>query len=444
MDVIEKEVEGLSRTYEVKVASSDLIEQLDKRIEEIRPQARLKGFRPGKVPASHIRKLFGRSMIDEIIQDTLASSSQKALDERELRPAAQPEIEVSSDVEAVAKGEADLAFQLRVELMPEFEPVEPKTLKIVRPVAEVEEEQIDAALENIATDQTIYEDKGEDAKAEEGDAVLSDFVGRVDGEEFEGGAAEDAEIVIGAGRLLPGFEDQLIGAAAGASVEVTVEFPEDYPREDLQGKTGVFDVTVKEVRAPSTPDIDDALAEKIGFEDLEKLKTAVRENLERELTRQSRMRAKRRLLDALDEAHAFDLPERMVEAEFAQIWTEVSADMERGALGEEDKDKSEDELKSEYRQIAERRVRLGLVLAEIGRAGGVEVSEEELAGAISAEARRLPGQEAQVVRYFQENVQARAALRAPIYEEKVVDYILELAEVSEETVTRDELFTEEE
>lgn len=440
MHVEEKAAEGLSRTFHVKIAKDELVEKLNAKIEEIRPQVRLKGFRPGKVPASHIRKMFGRTMMDDIVEEMVNSTSQKTLDERELRAAAFPEIHLESDADALAKGETDLDYHMHVEVMPEFEPVEPKTVSVTRPVAEVSDDDVEKSLKELAESQVTYEPKGEGAKAADKDNLLVDFVGKVGGEAFDGGSAEDAEIVLGAGRLIPGFEDQLVGAKAGEAVEVKVTFPDDYPNAELSGKDAVFDVTVKEVRAPQTPTIDDAFAKAVGLSDLEALKGAIRTNIEREYATQSRQRAKRRLLDVLDEKHKFEVPARMLDTEFKAIWAQIEQDLKNETLDEEDKGKSEDTLREEYRAIAERRVRLGLVLAEIGQRNKVEVTQEELARAINMEARRFPGQEQQIAKYFTENAQARAQLRAPIYEEKVVDFILELADVTDETVDREELF----
>lgn len=442
MHVEETAAEGLSRTFTVTIPRNDLAARLDARIAEIQPQVRLKGFRPGKVPASHIRKMFGASMMEEIVEAAVDESTQKTLTERSLRPAATPEIDVSSNSEAVSRGDEDLAFQMRVEVMPEFEPLDPRGLTLVRPVTDITDEQVETSLAELASNQKVYEDKGEGASAEEGDSLLVDFVGSMDGEAFEGGSAEGAEIVIGAGRLIPGFEEQLIGATAGARVDVSVTFPDDYAREDFQGREAAFDVVVHEVRGPREVEVSDELATQLGFEDLDALRKAVRENMEREFTGQSRQRVKRRLLDALDDAHDFSLPDRMVDAEFDQIWRHVQADRERGEIAPEDKDKTEDELRAEYQAIAARRVRLGLVLAEIGRQAQVEVPDEELARAVNAEARRYPGREREVAEFYQKNAAARAQLRAPLFEERVVDYILELAEVTDESVDREALFAE--
>ncbi len=442
MQVTETAAEGLSRTFQVTVPRTDLAEKLAAKIEEIRPQVRLKGFRPGMVPASHIKKMFGKSIMGDIVEELVSSANAEALQERELRPAGSPEIDLKSDVDKVMAGDDDLVYEMKVEIMPKFDVIEPKTISIERPVSKATEAEVNAALERIAADQKIYASRAKTAKAKDGDSLIVDYVGSVDGVDFEGGAADDAEIVLGAGRLIPGFEDQLIGAKAGDDVDVNVTFPDDYPNQELKGSAAMFKVRVKDVRAPKDAEVDDDLAKRMGFEDLAKLREAVKTNLEREFAAQSRQRAKRRLLDKLDDAHDFELPARMVEIEFDTIWRQIAADKAADRLDPEDQGKSDDELKAEYRKIAERRVRLGLVLAELGRESGVEVSEEELARAINMEARRHPGQEAQIAKFFRENAGARAQLRAPIYEEKVVDYIFELCEIKDVDVSRDELFTD--
>ncbi len=442
MQVTEKVADGLSRTYEVTLPAAQLHEKLNAKIEEIQPQVRLKGFRPGKVPASHIRKMFGADMLKEIIEEEVKATSEKALSDREIRPAAFPEIKLDADPEAVAKTNADVTYEMFVEVMPDFEPTDLKALTVTRPVAEVSDEDVQTALDSLAEQQKTYEPRRKGSKAKDGDMLLANYVGKIDGEAFEGGSAEGADIVLGAGRLIPGFEEQLVGAKAGEEVTVTVTFPEDYPRADLAAKEAVFEVAVEEVKAPKTPEIDDDLATALGLESLDKLKEAIKGNLERDFAAQSRQRVKRRVLDALDGAHQFDLPERMVDTEFDQIWRHVEEDLKNDRLDEADKDKSEDELREEYKAIAVRRVRLGLVLAEIGRDVGIEVKSEEVARAINAEARRYPGQEAEVARFYRDNAQAQAQLRAPIFEEKVVDYILELATVEDETVDREALFAD--
>lgn len=444
MNVVEKSSEGLSRTFEVVVPASDLQSRLSAKIEEIRPQVRLKGFRPGKVPAAHIRKMFGASIMSDILQEIVPEATQTTLDERKLRPASQPGIEVKSDAEDVLKNGKDFAFEINVEVMPEFEAADPKKLKLERPVAKVADAQVNEALERLAKDSRSYEDKPKSAKSAEGDVVVIDFVGKIDGEVFPGGSATDSRVALGDGAFIPGFEDQLVGVKAGDEVEIKVTFPADYGAEHLAGKDAVFEAKVKSIQAPQESKIDDSLAERLGLSDLEALKEALTKRFEQEHNQASRMKVKRQILDQLDEMHGdVELPGRMVETEFDSIWREVMAAKEAGELEDEDKDKSDDELKADYRTIAERRVRLGLVLAEIGRNAKIDVTQEELARAVNQEAMKYPGQERQVVEYFQNNPGAVQALRAPIYEEKVVDYVIELADVKDVTVDRDTLFAEE-
>lgn len=443
MEVTQTKAEGLSRTFEVKVPASELKTKLDERIEEIRPSMRLKGFRPGKVPAAHVRKMFGRDLMGELVNKLVDETNQKALEQNELRPAGQPSVRLDADMEAVIKGEADLAYHMDIDVMPEFTPADIANLEIARPVADVSDEQIDEALGRIAEQNTQYEPRAKTAKAKDGDAVVIDFVGKVDGVAFEGGAAEQQSVVLGANRFIPGFEEQLVGVKTGEEKELNVTFPEDYPSADLAGKPAVFEVKVQEVRAPKTPELDDDFAKGLGLEDLEQLKGLVKDQLKAEHDTASRSKAKRDLLDKLDAAHSFDLPPNMVEQEFAQIWQQLQTEMDAGRVSDEDKAKSEDELKDEYRKISERRVRLGLVLAEIGRIADVRITEQEVNQALIAEARQYPGQERQVVEFFQKNPNAMAQLRAPIYEDKVVDHILATAKVTDETVSREDLFKEE-
>lgn len=442
MNVTETKSEGLTREYKVVVSKDDLQEKLNAKIAEMRPQMRLKGFRPGKVPASHIRNMFGKSIMGEIVQETVNTSSQKALEDAELRPAAQPHIKLDSDEEQVLKGEADLAFDMHVEVMPDFEPSEIKDIELERPVAEVADEELDEALGKLAEANKKFEPRGKTAKARDGDAVVVDFVGKIDDEAFEGGTADDQTIVLGDGRFIPGFEDQLIGAKTNQDVEVKVTFPEDYAAENLAGKEAVFDVKVKEVRAPETPKIDEDFAKGLGLEGLDKLKELMKQQLEGELKNASRQKVKRGLLDVLDERHSFELPPKMVEDEFNQIWAQLEQEKAAGRLDEEDAKKSDEDLKEEYGKIAERRVRLGLVLAEIGRLNEIDVKPEEVSRALNMEASRYPGQEQQVVEFYQKTPAAMAQLRAPIFEEKVVDYILERVKVTDKTVSRDELMKE--
>ena len=351
---------------------------------------------------------------------------------------------MESDMEAVLDGKEDLSYHMHVDVMPDFEPADASELKVTRPVAEVDDEALNEALDRVAENNLKYDARGKTAKARDGDAVVIDFLGKLDGEPFEGGAAEGHTLVLGSNSFIPGFEEQLVGTKAGEEKAVEVTFPEQYQAAHLAGRAAVFDVTVHEVRAPKKPDVDEEFAKGLGIESLEELKKLVKEQLQQELDNASRAKAKRSLLDSLDEKHDFELPPKMVDMEFDQIWQQLQAEMDAGRVSDEDKDKSEDQLKEEYRKIAERRVRLGLVLAEIGRIADIKISEQEVQQALIREAQRFPGQERQVIEFFQQNPNAMAQLRAPIYEDKVVDHLLEQVKVEEKTVSRDELLAEDE
>ncbi|WP_278253685.1 trigger factor [Caulobacter sp. CCUG 60055] len=440
MQIVEKSGEGLSRVYGVTVPAKELGERLTARIAEITPQLNIKGFRPGKVPAAHVRRLYGKSLMGEVIEQTLNETTQKVLDDNKLRPAAQPDLKPESDMEKVIAGDADLTYELAVEVMPEFEPIDPKGLELKRPVYKPTEAEVDEAVAELAKQNRTYESRtGKSVKAKTDDMVVIDFVGKIDGEAFAGGTAADAELVLGSGTFIPGFEDQLVGVKAGEAKNVEVTFPEDYQAENLKGKPAVFEVTVKDVKAPVDTAADDEFAKKLGLEDLAALKEAVRGQLEGNYASTSRFKLKRALLDILDTKHDFPLPPRMVDAEFEVIWSQVQADKEGGGLPPEDAEKSEEQLKTEYRKIAERRVRLGLVLAELGRKHDVVVTDQELLNAMRQEAMRYGQQAQQVFDMFRQNPNAQAQLRAPIYEDKVVDLVFGLAKVEDEEVSKDDL-----
>ena len=440
MQIVQKSGEGLSRIYGVSISAQELGQKLDARIAEIAPRLNLKGFRPGKVPAAHVRRIYGRSLMGEVVEQTLSETSQKVLDDNQLRVASQPDLKPESDMDKVLAGQADLAYELAVEVMPEFEPIDAATLTLVRPVHEPTEQDVDAALADLAQQARTYAPRtGKTIKAKSGDQLVIDFLGRVDGEAFEGGKAEDARLVLGDGRFIPGFEEQLIGAAPGAELTIKVTFPADYPAGHLRDKDAEFDIAVKEVEAPVEAPMDDEFAKRLGMTDLAALRGALKGQLENEYSQASRYRLKRALLDALDTGHDFGLPPRMVEAEFEVIWRQVLADQAEGGLSPEDEGKSEDQIKAEYRKIAERRVRLGLVLAEIGRKHEITVNDDELAQAMRAEAMRYRGQEQQVFDQLRQSPNAQATLRAPVYEDKVVDLLFGLAQITDKAVSKEDL-----
>lgn len=442
MQIKELSQDGLSRTYAVTIPKEDLAKKLEAKIKEMQPQVSLKGFRPGKVPVSHIRKMFGASIMSDVIQDTVNETSQQAINDNSIRPAGQPKIDLRANGAEVTKGEADLEYQLTVETIPEFDPVDPESLKFTRLTCPVGDADVDERLAKLTEGQKSYKKKAKTAKAKKDDAVLINFTGRVDGEAFDGGAMEGHQLVLGSGTFIPGFEDQLIGTKAGDKLDVTVTFPEDYASADLASKEAVFETEVVEVQGAKDAELDDDFAKKFGMDDLDALKTAVKEQAEAEFEAQSKMKLKRAILDTLDTKHDFELPQGMVEAEFTNIWQQVEAEKAAGQLDEEDAGKSEDDLKADYRKIAERRVRLGLVLADMGQKAEVTITNEELQGAMIAEARRYPGQEQQVIEFYQKNPQMLAQLRAPIYEEKVVELITEKAEIKDKKVKQEKLFEE--
>ncbi|MEH0194609.1 trigger factor [Caulobacter sp. CCNWLY153] len=443
MQIVEKSGEGLSRVYGVTVPASELATRLEARIAEVAPQMNVKGFRPGKVPAAHVRRLYGKGLMGEVIEQALNETTQKILDDNKLRPAGQPDLKPTSDMDKVVAGGEDLAFELAVEIMPEFEPIDPSTIELVKPVYKIEDSEVEEALAELAKQARTYEPrKGKSLKAKDGDQLLIDFVGTIDGVAFAGGTANDAELVLGSGQFIPGFEEQLVGAKPEDVVTVKVKFPEEYQAAELAGKDAEFATTVKEVRAPVDAEADDELAKRLGLADLAALKDLLKSNLEGRYTNSSRFKLKRALLDVLDSKHDFALPPRMVEAEFAGIWQQVQADKTQGGLPPEDADKTEEQLQDEYKKIAERRVRLGLVLAEIGRKNDVVVTDQELNEAIVREARQYGAQAQQVFDMYRQRADLQASLRAPIYEDKVVDLIFAKAKVEEKEVSKEELLEE--
>ncbi len=438
MQITETVSEGLRREYRIVVPMGDLDAKVTARLEEMKPKVHLKGFRPGKAPVSFLKKQFGKSMMGEVVEEVVNEASKKAIEDNSLKPAFAPQVEPMGELEKVVDGKADLEFTIKVDLMPDFELTDVAKLKIERLTAEVTDADIDEALRRIAEQSRTYSPSGEAAKLD--DMVTIDFIGRVDGEEFAGGKADDFNLTLGSGQLIPGFEEQLVGAKTGDVRDVNVTFPADYPQGSLAGKDAVFAVTLKEVKSPDPIAVDDELAKRLGIDTLGQLKDRVREQVKLDFARASRTHLKRRILDALDGKHSFPLPPAMVEGEFNGIWSQVEAELKREGKTVEDEGKSEDELKKEYRDIAERRVRLGLVLARLGEQNGLNVAADEMQRAIAQRARQFPGQEQQVFEFYSKNPQAQAEIRAPIFEDKVVDFIAELAEVTERKVDRETLF----
>jgi trigger factor len=440
MEITETLTQDLHREFKIIVGSSDLDEKLTGRIVEMRPRLNLKGFRPGKVPVSHLKKTYGKSLMGEIVNKIVNECSEQALKERSLTPATTPRVDFVSELETVVDGKADLEFTVKVDLMPEFEIGNISDIEAERLVADVADEDVEKSIERLAESQKVFMDKGADAAAEMGDAVSIDFVGKIDGEEFEGGKSENFDLTLGSGSFVPGFEEQLVGVKQGDARTVKVTFPDDYGRAEISGKPAEFDVKVNSVKYAESVAIDDKLANAVGVENLAALNEAIHTQLKGEYSRASRNHLKRRILDALDESYDFSLPPGMVDTEFDAIWRHLESEIEREGKTAEEQEQSEEELKAEYRAIAERRVRLGLILAKIGEQNGLDVGQEELNKAVAARARQYPGQEQKIYEYIANNPQALAEIRVPIFEDKVVDFISELISVKDRSVDRETLF----
>jgi trigger factor len=434
MEVIETNAEGLKREFKIVVPAKEFQGRIDDRLTELGQRVRMPGFRPGKVPLPLLKQRYGESVRGEVLQQTLNDSSAKVISERGLRAAGQPRVEILSQ-----DGEGHLEYRLAVELIPDITPVDFKTLTFERLVVDVSEKEVSEAVERAAARLRKSNPLSTPRPAQTGDVVVIDFAGRIDGTEFPGGAATGHYLELGRGSFIPGFEEQLTGAVAGEHRDVRVAFPADYPNPELAGKEAEFSVDVKEIRELAPIEINDELAKALGATDVAALEDAVRQRIARDYAAVARSRLKRQLLDVLAERHDFEVPPGLVEAEFTAIWTQIEADRARGRLDPDDAGKTDEQLKQEYRDIAVRRVKLGLLLSEVGRLNNIQVSDDEISRAILNEARRHPGSERQVIEYYQKTPQALLQIRAPLYEDKVVDFVLELATVTERKVTAEEL-----
>ncbi|MET0606476.1 MAG: trigger factor [Beijerinckiaceae bacterium] len=447
MQVTETLSQGLKREFKVTIEAGALAKRVDEEIEALKGKVRLNGFRPGKVPTAHLKRLYGKQVMADVLQNAVSDANKSIVEERGLKLAMDPRIEFpedSKEIEAVMDGKGNLTYGVAVEVLPQFEIADFSGLEITRESAEPPQEEIDEQIQNLAKQNRPYSAKPEGAKAEKDDRITIDFVGSIDGVPFDGGKGENMPLVLGSGQFIPGFEDGLIGSSKGESRTVKATFPEGYQAANLAGKEADFAVIVKEVEAPGEVAVSDELAKSFGMESLDNLKTAISENLARELLIVSRAKTKRSLLDALDSQYSFELPPSLVEQEFANVWGQVEQDMKASGKTFADEDTTEEEAREEYRRIAERRVRLGLVLAKIGDDAKVQITDDEVSKALVERARQFPGQEKQVWEFYRKNPQALAELRAPIFEEKVVDHILGSAKVTDKLVSRDELLADEE
>jgi trigger factor len=446
MQVTETLVEGLKHEFQISVPASDLDAKADARLVDMKDKVRLNGFRPGKVPVSHLKKVYGRSVMAETIDQTIRDTNSQIFTERGFRLATEPKITMSTeqkDVEDILAGKSDLTYTVSVEVVPAIQLADFKSFSVEKPVAEVTEADVDQAIKRVADQSRAFAAKGEGAKAETGDRVTISFKGSINGTPFDGGTGENIQVTIGSNSFIPGFEEQLLGISAGETRTLKVSFPKNYASETLAGQPAEFETTATLVEAPQDTEINDEFAKTLGLESLDALKQAARERLIAEFAGATRQRVKRLLLDRLDESHQFEAPPSLVDEEFDLMWKSINAEMESSGKTFADESTTEEAAKQEYRKIADRRVRLGLVLSEIGEKNKITVTDEEVSRAVIERARQMPGREKEVWDYYRSNANALAQLRAPIYEDKVVDFILELANVTEKKVTREDLYKDE-
>jgi trigger factor len=446
MQVTETLNEGLKHEFKVNVSASDLDAKADAKLVDMKDKVRLNGFRPGKVPVAHLKKLYGRSVMAETIDQTIRDTNTQIFTERGFRLAAEPKVTMPTEkdeVEELLSGKSDLTYTVAIEVVPQIKLADFKGFSLEKPVAEITDTEINEAIQRIADANRSYAAKGEGAKAESGDRVTINFTGRINGEAFEGGTGEGIQVVIGTGQFIPGFEEQLIGIGTGETRTLKVSFPKNYMSEKLAGQPAEFETTATAIDAPQKTEINDEFAKSLGLESLDKLKDAARERLSAEFTAATRQKVKRTLLDRLDEAHQFEAPPTLIEEEFTLMWNSIKAEMESSGKTFADENTTEEASQEEYRKIADRRVRLGLVLSEIGEKNKITVTDDEVSRSVIERARQMPGREKEVWDFYRNNAQALAQLRAPIFEDKVVDFILELANVTEKKVSREELFKDE-
>ena len=440
MQVTETLSSGLKREYKVVVNAAELDKELNSKLADLSKRANIKGFRPGKVPVPHLKRVYGKSAMAEVVQKAIDDRSKALLEEKKLKPAYQPEVKLPEDeaeVNAVMDGKGDLAFSLSFEVIPDFEVKDHSGLALVKHLVEVTEDHIAETLNRFASQSKSFEEK--QGEAANGDQLTISFVGTIDDTPFEGGTADDVQLELGSNQFIPGFEEQLVGAKAGEERTVRVTFPESYGVAELAGKPAAFAVKVTKVEAPKQAAIDEDFAKKMGFEDLAKLKDTIKERMSQEFGQMTAMKLKRDVLDALDKLYDFELPVKLVEAEFNGIWTALTNEMKRAAKSFADENTTEEDARKEYKAIAERRVRLGLVLGTLGEKEGIQVNEQELQQALMNRMRQFPGQEKQVMDYYRKNPAALVELRGPIFEQKVVDLIVSRAKVDEKKVGKEDL-----
>ncbi len=443
MQVTETLAEGLKHEFKISVPASDLDAKAGAKLVDLKDKVKLNGFRPGKVPVSHLKKVYGRSVMAETIDQTIRDTNTQIFTDRGFRLASEPKITMPTEqkeVEELLAGKTDLTYTVAIEVVPTIQLADFKSFSVEKPVVDVTDAEVDEAIKRIAEQNRPYAAKAEGAKADNGDRVTISFKGSIDGVPFDGGTGEGIQVVIGAGQFIPGFEEQLVGMGVGEARTLKVSFPKNYASEKLAGQPAEFETTATLIEAPGDTEVNDEFAKTLGLESLDKLKEAARERLVAEFAGATRQRVKRALLDRLDDSHKFEAPPSLVEEEFNLMWNSIKAEMESSAKTFADENTTEEAAKEEYHKIADRRVRLGLVLSEIGERNKITVTDDEVSRAVIERARQMPGREKEVWDYYRSNANALAQLRAPIYEDKVVDFILELAQVTEKKVSREDLF----
>ena len=445
MQVTETLSEGLKREFKVVVPAAELDAKVNERLDDLKGRVRINGFRPGKVPVAHLKRMYGRSAMAEVIEATVRDANNQIVSERGYKLAADPKVTLPTDegaIEQLIAGKSDLNYTMALEIVPPIALGDFKGIKLNKLVADVADSEVEEGINRIADQNKPYSVKGKGEKAAKDDRVTISFAGTIDGKPFEGGSGDDAVVLIGSNTFIPGFEDQLIGITTGETRTLKVTFPAHYMKQDLAGKNAEFVVTAKSIETPGKVTVDDDFAKSLGLESIAKLRDAVKDRITREHAAMSRQKIKRGLLDELDKMHKFEPPPTLVEEEFDRVWKSVLSELETEGKTFTDEDTTEEKAKIEYRGIAERRVRLGLLLAEIGEKNNITVTDDELNRAVVDRARQFAGQEQRVWDYYRQNPQAVAALRAPIFEEKAVDFLLELATVTDKKVTREELYKE--
>ena len=440
MEVKELKSKGLKREFSITIGIDDIKEKKIKKLQDIASKAKIDGFRPGKVPTSHIEKLYGQSVMVEVIEEIVSEASQSVLQDRDLRAAVKPEVKLGSDMNEVIEKNKDLIFTMNCEVLPEIEITDFSKIKLDKPVSKPTEKDIKDALEYLAKQNKSFKEVPEKTKSKDGDQVTIDYIGKIDDIAFDGGTANDANLVLGSKSFIDNFEDQLIGLKKGDKKLVNVKFPDNYQSSDLAGKDATFDVEIKKVSKAEDSKVNDDLAKNLGMEDLKTLKKNLEERIQQDFDSAARMKLKDSLLDVLEKKHKFKLPESMVNQEFDQMWNQLQQQLDQQKKELKDLELSEKEIRKNYTEISEKRVCTGLLIAEIGKQNNIQLEDNDINKALQIEMQKYPGQEKEILDYYQKNQDAIRQLTAPVFEDKVIDFILEKVDLKDVKVSREDLF----